>query len=102
MALEVIISKNIRRIRQERGISQRRLAEKSGIDVRQISKYENTPDHFSTATIERLAKGLGVKAHELLIDDKGSAARDDLPKSMEAGLREAVKVLRVHLNRIKK
>ncbi|MEI6398934.1 MAG: helix-turn-helix transcriptional regulator [Pseudomonadota bacterium] len=101
MTLEKIISKNIRAIRQQKGLSQKRLAENAGLDVRQISKYENDPDHFSTQTIERLAVGLSIKAHELLYDDDGRVS-DNLPKHLEPGLREAVRVLRVQIERIKK
>lgn len=100
MSLEKTISKNIRAIRQERGLSQKRLAELAGLDVRQISKYENNPDHFSTQTIERLGMGLGVKPHELLYE--AGEIRNELPKNLEPGLREAIRILRVHVERSKK
>jgi transcriptional regulator with XRE-family HTH domain len=101
VTLEKIISINIKALRQQKGLSQKLLAEKAGLDVRQISKYENDPDHFSTQTIERLAAGLGVKAHELLYDNK-DVVQDYLPRALEPGLREAVRLLRVQLERVKK
>lgn len=86
MTLEKIISKNLRIIRQSKGLSQRKLADLSDLDVRQISKYENNPDHFSSKTLEKLTKGLGVKPHELLVDE-GKVIEASLPKEMEPGIK---------------
>lgn len=44
MKVKYIISKNIRGIRKARGLSQKRLAELSKIDVWQFSRYKNHPD----------------------------------------------------------
>jgi len=95
------ISKNIRFIRQGKGLSQKRLAELSRIDVRQISKMENHPAHLSTATLEKLANGLGVSIIELL-KSQIKAKDMEIPKEMELGLQEAVRVLKTYLERIKK
>lgn len=102
MDLKDIISGNISRIRKSKGLSQKRLSELSKIDVRQISKYENRPDEFSTWTLQRLANGLGVPASELLADPDADVRDVELPKSLRPGLVEAIDVLRVHLKRVKK
>jgi transcriptional regulator with XRE-family HTH domain len=102
MELKHIISRNIRRIRKAKGLSQKRLAELSKIDVRQLSRYENRPDDMNTWTIQRLASGLGVSASELLADSEEAVRDVQLPRTLAPGLREAIDVLKIHLRRVKK
>lgn len=101
MAIEGTISRNIRLIRQRKGISQKKLAEASGIDVRQISKIENHPAHLSTSTLERIAAGLAVSVREL-VESRTKVGEAELPKAMEPGLQEAIRLLKTHIQRIKK
>lgn len=100
MALEHVISKNVKVARQERGMSQRRLSEVTGIDVRQICKLENRPGPLTTTTIERLCQALQLSPADLLSGALKAPKSKKLSKSFERGLKEAIKVLKIHLNNI--
>lgn len=61
--------KNLQRIRKEKGLSQAKLAELSGIKVRMIQNYEqgvNDINGMASLTLYHLAKALDVKMEELL------------------------------------
>lgn len=60
-AFPEIISKNLRKYGKEAGISQKQLADLSGIDIRQISKMENHSDHISTRTVPNPTKTNKIK-----------------------------------------
>ncbi|MGH8676627.1 MAG: helix-turn-helix domain-containing protein [Burkholderiales bacterium] len=58
-----------RRIRQERGrlrISQEELAERTGLHRTYIGSVERGERNVSIDNVERIARGLGVQAQELL------------------------------------
>jgi transcriptional regulator with XRE-family HTH domain len=59
-------SNNLYRLRKERGLSQAKLAELSGLSQRVISSYENGDVKPPIDNIEALAKALNVKIEELL------------------------------------
>ena len=61
-----IFGERIRELRQSKGISQENLAEKAGLDRTYISSIERGKRNISLLNIERLAKSLGVKPHQLL------------------------------------
>ena len=58
--------KDIKKLREERGLSQKELAEKSGIAQSAISYIENKRTNSEIYTIVRLAKALGVTVEYLL------------------------------------
>jgi transcriptional regulator with XRE-family HTH domain len=73
------ISRNLRRLRKERGLSQYDLAEMSGISQRMINHYEN---YAATPPVEKLkviAKALNVKMSALLEDPEEN---DDLDAAL--------------------
>ena len=84
LSLKQIVSKNVRAIRKAQGLSQQELAAKTKLSVRYVSRIENDPPDVTLHNLERLAKGLGITAAEL-IEDWGNA----LPKPSKKGL-EAV------------
>ncbi len=94
------ISNNLRRIRAESGISQQKLADRTGLQVRYLSQLENHPKDISTRTLEKLAAGLGVSPTDLIGGDEDQA-EFTIPKKLAAGLDEAIRVLRVHRMRTK-
>lgn len=101
MGIEKIISKNVRDLREKLGISQRRLSELTGIDVRQLSKLENRPGPITTRTIERLAEALEVAPKDLLDGNIKTPQKPKVPKSMQKGFLEAINVLKDHLGNTK-
>lgn len=52
--------KAIINVRQETGLTQTQLAERTGIAQSNISKFETGADNPSLKTIKRLAAGLGI------------------------------------------
>ena len=60
------VSENIRRIRQEKDISQDRLSKDANLALNTIVKIENDESPNPTVdTIEKIAKALGVPVTEL-------------------------------------
>lgn len=64
------IGENIRRIRKEKGYTQKQLAEKCGMYESQIRKYELNKANPKIETIERIANALGESAIHLLPIEK--------------------------------
>lgn len=83
-------------LRLSAGLSQKDLAEKTGLQVRYLSSLENKPQDISTRTLERLALGLGVPASVLL-----DAGEDRLASAYAVGLDEAIRILRLHRAKIR-
>lgn len=68
--LRALFAKNLRNLRQIRGISQERLAELSGLHRTYVSSVERAARNISIDNIERLAKALGTAPDELLGEKK--------------------------------
>ena len=56
----------LRRIRKEKGLTQRTLAEKVGVNQHLISHYERETNKPNVTTLEWICEALGVTATELL------------------------------------
>lgn len=64
--MENSISKNIRRIRQQKGISQDRLSKKADLALNTIVKVETGENPNPTVeTLKKIAKALGVSISDL-------------------------------------
>jgi len=59
----------LRAVRQERGISQEKLAELAGLHRTYVSSIERGERNVSLVNIERLAAALGVAMAELMPDE---------------------------------
>lgn len=65
-------ARNLKNIRSQRGYSQSKLAELSGVSVRMIQHYEQGVKDINTAqaiTVHKLAQALGCNIEELLERD---------------------------------
>ena len=60
------MAKRLQTLRTKRGLSQRELAEKSGISREYIARLETARQDPTLSTLEKLAKALGVKVAALL------------------------------------
>ena len=60
-----IFAANLRRLRQERGLSQEGLAHDAGLNTTHVAKIERTEREPGVRTVAKLAKALGVPAAEL-------------------------------------
>ncbi|KKR85074.1 MAG: Transcriptional regulator, XRE family [Candidatus Uhrbacteria bacterium GW2011_GWA2_41_10] len=61
------ISKNIRKLREQRGISQDRLSKLADISLNTIAKLElNENQNPTIETLQKIAKALDVKVEDLI------------------------------------
>jgi transcriptional regulator with XRE-family HTH domain len=60
-----VFSANLKRLRLERGWSQERLAQESGLNVSHLPKIERSEREPGVRTVSKLATALGVSAAEL-------------------------------------
>ncbi|RKI42436.1 XRE family transcriptional regulator [bacterium D16-51] len=60
------VSENIKRIRKEKGLTQKKLGELCGINEANIRKYENGRQKPKIETLEKIANALGVSYLQLL------------------------------------
>ena len=70
MEIREILAANLRRLRQAAGLSQEELAHRAEIDRTYISSLERSVYSASIEVVDRLAKGLGVEASDLLLPPK--------------------------------
>jgi transcriptional regulator with XRE-family HTH domain len=66
MEIRETLAINLRRLRQAAGLSQEELAHRADIDRTYISSIERRQYAASIEVVDRLAKGLGIEASELL------------------------------------
>ena len=60
-----VFAANVRRLREERGWSQERLAHESGLNPSHVAKIERTEREPGVRAISKLSKGLRVSAAKL-------------------------------------
>ena len=76
---QTVTGKFIKEIRKERGLTQKELAEKTGVSEKAVSKWETGRGFPDTGLILPLAEALQVSVNELLsgqkLDDKNFAAK---------------------------
>jgi transcriptional regulator with XRE-family HTH domain len=70
MDIREVFARNLRRLRQERNLSQEALAHEVGIDRTYVSSLERRVYACSIDLVDRLAIVLGVEASDLLIRPK--------------------------------
>jgi transcriptional regulator with XRE-family HTH domain len=68
------IGRNVRRLRQQRGLSQAVLAERTGVHRSYISEVETGARNFSILLLPRLSLALNAAPAELLYDLSETAA----------------------------
>ena len=75
MNLRAILARNLRDLRNARGLSQEALAHEAGIARQYVSDLERSRYAASVDTLEAIAKALGVRAPDL-IDEEFVVASD--------------------------
>jgi transcriptional regulator with XRE-family HTH domain len=66
MTLRRILAQNLRRLRQDRGLTQEELADLAGVNRNYVGMIEREENAASVDVLEALAKGLEVRPAELL------------------------------------
>ena len=89
IALARAVSRNVKSARVQSGLSQKELAEKSGLSTAYISRMERNPQNMTIGTLGILAETLGVSPMSLvrLTDAEKLSA-----KNIEA-LKDCLKIL---------
>lgn len=71
MDMRALVGRNVRRIRQEKGLTQEAFAERSGFSQQYLSDLERGRRNPTVVTVYELAKALGVEYLRLLRPSKG-------------------------------
>jgi len=66
-----VFCNNVERIRKEKGLSQKELADRMGIGQTRLSRIENGKVEPGLLTLDSLARGLDISPVELIIDPTG-------------------------------
>lgn len=69
MDMRALVGRNVRRIREKRGLTQEKFAELSGFSQQYISGLENGKRNPSIVTVYELSKSLGVSHMDLVRPD---------------------------------
>jgi len=69
MRLEAILARNLKRLRQMRGLTQEALADEAGINRTYLGLVENAKNSISIGKLAKLADKLGVKPTDLIDED---------------------------------
>lgn len=69
MKLHEVLSRNIRFMRFERGISQKDLAKRAGLSQSTVAQLESGLKSPSLSTMEKIAKELQLETYQLLVPD---------------------------------
>lgn len=82
MEIREVFARNLRILRQARGLSQEELAHSAGIDRTYISSLERSIYNASIDVVDRLATALDVKAMQLLDPDADAVMRFGLDQKI--------------------
>jgi transcriptional regulator with XRE-family HTH domain len=83
MDMRKLVGRNFARLRRERGFTQERFAEVSGLTQQYVSGLENGRRNPTVVTLFHLATALGVSHVELVKPDE-QALRSDKPAKRKA------------------
>jgi transcriptional regulator with XRE-family HTH domain len=68
MKLRRVVARNLRRFRQERGLSQEELAARAGLNRNYVGMVEREENSATVDVLEQLARALNLDAVELFRD----------------------------------
>ncbi len=96
--IDVLIGKNLKRIRENKGISQVQLAAMIGTTPQRLSAYETGRDGMGKEYMERVCRALSIRPVEfyfeestlIVADDQEQAALDRYRREQAAGVAEDV------------
>jgi len=85
MKMQMIVARNLKKIRVQRELSQENLAVDAGIDRTYVSRIERGLENPTVAVLEKLADALNAKIEEFFIIPSPS---EKLPHSLPSGRRK--------------
>lgn len=75
------IGENLKRIRKERGMTQEQLAERAGLVVMSIRRYENENANSRYEALKKISQALNISVKELIGEEYNSPA--ELPADVK-------------------
>lgn len=97
------IGENIRRIRKEKGMTQKELGEKLGISQAAIGQFENDNSNLKIDTIKKIAVALDVEYTRLIIETPfSSGSREERQKMTDDELADYLTYLTTKNQDLKK
>lgn len=92
-ALLTVLRDNLKRCREQQGLSQQALAERCGMSTTFLAEIEIMRRTPSMETLVKLAEGLGVAPYELLAPqgNRDQAALESFARDLERGFSDLVK-----------
>ncbi|MFS8037142.1 helix-turn-helix domain-containing protein [Xanthobacter sp. AM11] len=76
MEIREVFARNLRALRQARGLSQEELAHRAGIDRTYVSSLERCVYSASIDVVDQLAQVLEVEAADLLVQSKAALSNN--------------------------
>ena len=77
MRLRATLARNIRRLRQSKGLSQEELADRAGVNRNYVGMLEREENSATIDMLEKLAGVFGVEPVTLLQSGKGATGQTD-------------------------
>jgi transcriptional regulator with XRE-family HTH domain len=84
MDIRKLVGRNFARLRREKGLTQERFAEVSGLTQQYVSGLENGRRNPTVVTLFHLASALGVSHVELVKPDEQALREGDKPTKRKA------------------
>lgn len=72
MDMRRLVGRNVRRVRQSKGLTQEQFADRSGFSQQYLSGLEQGRRNPTVVTLYELARALGVSHVELVLPDDGA------------------------------
>lgn len=95
MSIKKTVKSNLRALRQQAGLSQQKLAERTERSLSYISYLENNDSDVTISTLERFAEALGVPVAAIITPP--DPALDKPPRETRAGLEYAARLINAKL-----
>lgn len=99
--IQELLSKNIRKVRKELGISQQKLAELSEVSTNYIGEIEIARKFPSANTLQKISYATGLKPYQLFFDDEDwksfdkyqelVSIKDKLKQAIDADIESIIK-----------
>lgn len=88
-----IFSRNLIRIRKEKGLSQKELADLAGLSQRMIVYYECESGNPPIEKIQKIANALKVNPNDLLLEDKTKIVNNDFSEMNTKTIKKIKQIL---------
>jgi transcriptional regulator with XRE-family HTH domain len=82
--LRILLSKNIKKYRNNFRYTQEKLAEKAGLSMQTLNDIEGGRRWVSSKTLTKLAKALNIEEYQLLLPENGETEKNQGKSSLQS------------------